>query len=107
MGERHHWCSLGPHGSGLPEASTGPLVPFSAGWMSVIMVNKYMIEMGEKERQDGLYAMVRGSSEEVRVVRNGLMLTACLPPCTRWHLGLGCCQGPCLGSYPSNSQDLC
>lgn len=83
MGERHHWGSLGPHGSGLPEASTGPLVPYSAGWMSAIMVNKYIVEMGKKARQDGLCAVVRGSSEEVRVVRNGLMLTACLPLCTR------------------------
>lgn len=41
--------------------------------------------MGEKVRQNGSYAMVRGSSEKGRAVRNGQMLVACLSPDTSRH----------------------
>lgn len=39
--------------------------------------------MGEKERQNGSCAVVRSRSEEARIVRNWLMLVACLPLGTR------------------------
>lgn len=35
--------------------------------------------MEEKETQDGLCVMVAGSSEELKVLRNGLILAGCLP----------------------------
>lgn len=43
------------------------------------MVSKYAMEKWEKERKNGLCAIVRGRSEEVGAVRNGLMLAASLP----------------------------
>lgn len=43
----------------------------------------YGREMGEKERQSGSCGTVRGRSEEVTAVKNGLMLMACLPPRSR------------------------
>lgn len=36
--------------------------------------------MGEKVKQKGSCAVERGRTEEVKVVRNRLMLEACLPP---------------------------
>lgn len=39
--------------------------------------------MGEKERHNGLCAVLRGRFEEVRPMRNGLVLVACLPHRTR------------------------
>lgn len=35
--------------------------------------------MEEKEKQDGLCVVVTGSSEEPKVLRNGLILAGCLP----------------------------
>lgn len=36
--------------------------------------------VGEDERQNGPYAVVRSSSDKARAMRNGLMLTACCYP---------------------------
>lgn len=35
--------------------------------------------MEEKEKQDGLCVVVTDSSEELKVLRNGLILVGCLP----------------------------
>lgn len=46
------------------------------------MMKRYMV-VGEKERQNCLYSVVRGCSEEMRAVRDRVMLAVCLPPGTR------------------------
>ena len=43
-----------------------------------MMMKKYMVEKWERERQNGLYAVVRGRLEEARAVRNVLMLASLL-----------------------------
>lgn len=80
--------------SDLPVASVG-LPGTTRCWTGGCHYDEqvYNGEMGEKEGQNGLCAVVRHSSEETRVVKNGLMLAACLPPETRWHLGLGSAVG--------------
>lgn len=44
-------------------------------------------EMGGKEMWSDLCAVVRGSSEEARVVRNGMMRAECLPPGDKSGIG--------------------
>lgn len=82
--------------------------------------------MGEKEKLNGLCTMERGRKEEMKRVRSGLMLEACLPPKAMVKLlrirlngevcssprvmvmsGPGWCQGPCLGPWSHSSQGLC
>lgn len=46
-------------------------------------------EIGEKEKQTGLCARLSGRSEEVSMVRTGMMLVACLPARTRIMSGAG------------------
>lgn len=59
-------------------------------------------EIGEKERQSGSRAMIRGRFEEMGSVRNGLMLVACLPSGTRVTSGSGL-----LTHLSYHSCDLC
>lgn len=60
-------------------------------WLARSQYNgqEYGGEVGEKKKQNGYRAVVRGSSEEARAVRNGLMLAACLSPETRVTWGPG------------------
>lgn len=50
----------------------------SAGWVGVIMMNKYMevygAKMGENKRQIGSLAVVKCIFKEPSVLRNGLLL---------------------------------
>lgn len=82
--ERYPWGSLGPHGAAClkhPHAHLGPWqVPI---WASMWWRN------GREREWDGSCAVLRGSSEEGRVVRNGLMLVACLLLVTKVTSGPG------------------
>lgn len=44
-----------------------------------IVVSKYMVGMGEKERQNGSCHVERDRSEEVKPMRSQLRRVACLP----------------------------
>ena len=46
-------------------------------------------EIRENKRQEGSWAVMKGSSEETRAERNGMMLVVYLPPGTRKTSGPG------------------
>lgn len=66
---------------------------------------QYDEQIYDGEIGDGSCAVVRGSSEEARAERNGLVLIACLLPETRVMPGPGLCLGLCLGLWYYCSRD--
>ena len=74
MRERYPPDSLCPQSQGC----------LRGGQVGAMMMNKYMVEKWERERQNSLYAVVRGRLEEARAVRNVLMLASLL---ATWNQG--------------------
>lgn len=72
-------AALGLSASGSEEKTCGHLALCGAGQISTIMLNKCMIWYGT-ERDSGSCPMGRGTSEEEKEVRSGLMWVALLPP---------------------------
>lgn len=52
-------------------------------------MSEHMVQKRERRRWNSSRAVARGSCEEPKVLRNQLMLAACLPPGTRVTSGLG------------------
>lgn len=68
------------------------------------MMGKYMVEKWERKGGwNDFCIVVRGSSEEAKGMRNGLMLVTCLPPKPWVFSEPGCCLVTCLGLWPHHS----